>query len=108
MAARHHPFRTQKMILMAYLQITLRIAPGNRADAAGIYNREKAPFLAQIEGAQSKELLIRDADVQVPHGFDSVANANAYLKSALFNDDVVSGSKPLLAADPEIRIYDVA
>ena len=93
---------------MAYLQITLQIAPENRADAAGIYTKYKAPFLENIQGAKSKELLIRDEDVQVLHGFDSVANAKAYLESSLFNDDVVTGLKPLLAANPEIRIYDVA
>lgn len=93
---------------MAYLQITLQIAPENRADAAGIYTKYKGPFLEKIQGAKSKELLIRDEDVQVLHGFDSVANAKAYLESALFNDDVVTGLKPLLAANPEIRIYDVA
>jgi len=44
----------------------------------------------------------------VLHGFDTVANAKAYLESALFKDDVVAGLKPLLAAAPEIRIYEVA
>jgi hypothetical protein len=93
---------------MAYLQITLQIAAENRPVAAGIYNKYKAPFLETMRGAKSKELLIRDEDVQVLHGFDSVASAKAYLDSALFNDDVVAGLKLLLAADPEIRIYDVA
>jgi hypothetical protein len=93
---------------MAYLQITLRIAAENRAAAAGIYNKYKAPFLEKVQGAQSKELLIRDEDVQVLHGFDSVANARAYLESGRFNDDVVTGLKPLLATAPEIRIYDAA
>ncbi len=93
---------------MAYLQITLQIAAENRAAAARIYSKYKAPFLEKVQGARSKELLIRDEDVQVLHGFDSVANAKAYLESGLFNDDVVTGLKPLLAAAPEIRIYDVA
>ncbi|HWX48436.1 MAG TPA: hypothetical protein VNZ61_10305 [Roseomonas sp.] len=93
---------------MAYLQITLRIAAENRAAAAGIYSKYKAPFLEEIQGARSKELLVRDEDVQVLHGFDSVANAKAYLESSLFNEDVVTGLKPLLAAAPEIRIYDAA
>jgi len=93
---------------MAYLQITLQIVAENRAAAANIYSKYKAPFLEKIQGAQSKELLIRDEDVQVLHGFDSVANAKAYLESSLFNDDVVTGLKPLLVAAPEIRIYDAA
>lgn len=93
---------------MAYLEITLKIANENRPAAAGVYNAYKQAFLTQIAGAQSKELLIRDEDVQVLHGFDTTANANAYLGSEMFNADVVKGLAPYLAADPEIRIYDVA
>ncbi|MCB2188644.1 MAG: hypothetical protein KQJ78_19670 [Deltaproteobacteria bacterium] len=93
---------------MAYLEITLKIASGNRAAAAGVYNKYKEPFLQQIKGAKSKELLIRDEDVQVLHGFASVAEANAYLQSELFTQDVVSELKPYLDAAPDVRIYDVA
>lgn len=93
---------------MAYLQITLKIANANRAAAAGVYQQYKAPFLAGIAGAQSKQLLIREEDVQVLHGFDGVANANAYLQSALFNSDVVVALTPLLDAAPDVRIYTVA
>lgn len=93
---------------MAYLEITLKIDPANRAAAAGVYQQYKQPFLSQIPGAASKELLIRDEDVQVLHGFDTVANAQAYLQSALFTNDVVNGLKPYLAAAPDVRIYDVA
>jgi quinol monooxygenase YgiN len=46
--------------------------------------------------------------VQVLHGFDSKANAERYLESALFQKDVVSALKPCLAAEPEIRIYESA
>ena len=93
---------------MAYLQITLQIAAENRAAAAEVYKKYKASILESIPGAKSKELLIRDEDVQGLHGFDITANASAYLESKLFNDDVVTGLKPLLAADPEVRVYDVA
>jgi len=93
---------------MVYLQITLKITGANRAVAAGIYQKYKAPFLATVPGAQSKELLVRDEDVQVLHGFDTRENAQAYLESALFTADVVGGLKPLLDAAPEVRIYQVA
>lgn len=93
---------------MVYLQITLNIAAANRPAAAGIYQRYKAPFLATIAGAQSKELLLCDQDVQVLHGFDSLENASAYLQSALFTADVVGALKPLLDAAPDVRIYQVA
>lgn len=93
---------------MAYLQITLRIAAPDRPAAAGVYRKYKQPFLDSIAGARSKVLLVRDEDVQVLHGFDSVDQAKAYLGSSLFNDDVVVALKPLLQGDPEVRIYQVA
>jgi hypothetical protein len=92
---------------MAYLEITLKIAEPNRAAAAGVYKKYKAPFLASIAGAKSKELLLRAEDVQVLHGFETDDQANAYLGSRLFNDDVVVALKPFLQADPEVRIYKV-
>ncbi|WP_171110257.1 MULTISPECIES: hypothetical protein [unclassified Streptomyces] len=91
---------------MAYLEITLKVAEENRVATAGVYQKYKQPFLDTVPGAQSKELLVRDEDVQVLHGFTSVGEARAYLGSALFQQDVVGGLAPLLAADPEIRIYD--
>ncbi|MBV6305001.1 hypothetical protein KVP10_08880 [Candidimonas humi] len=94
--------------MAAYLQITLKISTANRPDAVGVYQKYKAPFLATAAGARSKELLVRDEDVQVLHGFDSKQNAQAYLESELFTTDVVAGLKPLLDADPEVRIYEVA
>lgn len=93
---------------MVYLQITLKVSAANRAAAAGIYQRYKAPFLESVPGAKSKELLVREEDVQVLHGFDSTANAGAYLNSELFNSDVVISLKPLLDATPDIRIYQTA
>ena len=93
---------------MAYLEITLLVDPKDRPAAAGVYNKYKQPFLADVPGAQSKELLVRDEDVQVLHGFDSVSHANDYLASDLFTTDVVRDLGPLLQADPEIRVFDVA
>jgi hypothetical protein len=93
---------------MVYLQITLKIAPANRPAAAGVYQRYKAPFLNTIAGAKSKELLVRDDDVQVLHGFDTAEQAIAYLKTGLFTSDVVGALKPLLDAAPDVRIYMAA
>lgn len=93
---------------MAYLQITLDISNENRAAAAGVYQKYKAPFLNTIEGAMSKELLIRNEDVQVLHGFATVSQAQAYLSSGLFTQDVVVALKPYLNSAPDVRIYDVA
>jgi hypothetical protein len=93
---------------MVYLQITLKIANANRPAAAGVYQRYKAPFLSTIAGAKSKELLVRDEDVEVLHGFATTEQATAYLTSPLFTLDVVTALKPLLDAEPDVRIYQAA
>lgn len=93
---------------MVYVQITLQISPTNRPAAVGVYQRYKAPFLETIAGAKSKELLVRDEDVQVLHGFDTAQQASAYLESNLFTADVVTALKPLLDAAPNVRIYQAA
>ena len=65
------------MKVKAYLEITMQIAPANRPAAAKVYQDYRAPFLSNITGALSKELLVRDLDVQVIHGFDSPEHAQA-------------------------------
>ncbi len=92
----------------AYLEITMTIDPTDRPAAAKVYADYRQPFLDQIAGAVSKDLLIREEDVQVLHGFDSAESANAYLSSALFQNDVFVSLKPLWRADPEVKIYTVA
>lgn len=92
---------------MVYLQIFLSINDHDRPAAAEIYQRYKVVFLKEIPGSLSKSLLIREQDVQVLHGFDTHQNAQAYLDSRLFNDDVVTSLKPLLQHEPEIRFYEV-
>ncbi|MCB8563813.1 hypothetical protein [Fusobacterium ulcerans] len=92
----------------AFLEITMVITETTRPAAAKVYNDYREPFLKEIKGAVSKDLLIRDEDVQVLHGFDSVENAKAYLDSEMFKNDVFVGLKPLWSADPEVRIYIAA
>jgi hypothetical protein len=99
--------QTNKQVAGAYLEITLKVNETDRAAAAGVYSKYKEPFLKTIKGALSKALLIRTDDVQVLHGFKTQADAEAYLKSDLFNNDVVSALKPYLQASPEVRIYSV-
>ena len=91
----------------AYLEITLDISEENRMNAGGVYVKYKDLFLNQIEGATSKELLLRTEDVQVLHGFETETEAKAYLSSALFEQDVVRELKPYLLSSPEIRIYSI-
>lgn len=96
------------MIIKAYLEITMKIKEANRGVAAKVYTDYREPFLKTIDGALTKDLLIRDEDVQVLHGFDSIEHANAYLNSDLFKNDVFTGLKPLWDAEPYVKIYTVA
>ncbi len=96
-----------KQAIGAYLEITLKVNDADRAKAAGVYTKYKQAFLKQIKGAVSKELLMRTDDVQVLHGFNTQSDAEAYLKTDLFNNDVVTALKPYLQAAPEVRIYSV-
>jgi len=91
----------------AYLEITLDVKAENRSNAGGVYAKYKNPFLEQIKGATSKDLLLRVDDVQVLHGFESESDANAYLTTDIFQNDVVRELKPYLESDPEIRIYTI-
>ena len=96
------------MSVKAYLEITMVIKDADRPAAGKIYADYRQPFLRQIKGALTKDLLIREEDVQVLHGFDSVENAQAYLSSELFQNDVFVALKPLWNADPDVKIYTVA
>jgi hypothetical protein len=91
---------------MAYLEITLTIDEADRSAAATVYQRYKQPFLDTIDGATSKELLVREEDVQVLHGFATAADARQYLTSDLFTADVVAALSPLLKAEPQVSIYE--
>lgn len=96
------------MTVKAYLQITMNIPEENRKAAAKVYSNYRTPFLNNIPGAETKQLLVRDEDVQVLHGFDSVEHAQDYLKSEMFTQHVFPELKPTWAADPEVRIFTVA
>ena len=88
--------------MKGYLQITLKVAEKNRKAAAGVYTKYRAPFLDTVSGAKSKELLVRDDDVQVLHGFSNREAAESYLESDMFSNDIVGELGPLLDADPDV------
>lgn len=95
------------MNVRTYLEITMVIQAEKREAAAKIYSDYRKPFLEQIKGAVSKKLLVREEDVQVLHGFDSLESAQAYLESEMFQNDVFVGLKPLWTGTPEVKIYSV-
>lgn len=68
----------------------------------------KTAVRRDTSAALMKEPFIRDADVQVIHGFDSMEHAKAYLESDMYKNDVFVGLKPTWAADPDVRFYEVA
>ena len=70
------------MEVKAYLEITMQIAAADRPAAAGVYAAYREPFLKTIAGALTKELLVRDDDVQVLHGFDSADRKSTRLNSS--------------------------
>lgn len=96
------------MEVKAYLEITMKIDEEKRSAAAKVYSDYRGPFLKTIEGALTKNLLLRDEDVQVLHGFDTREHAEAYLSSALFRNDVFTALKEFWSAEPEVRIYSVS
>ena len=91
---RQEGVKTPIMMLTAKGQKSDRITGFN----AGADDYLPKPFLP-------KELLLREEDVQVLHGFDSPEHAQAYLSSAMFQEDVFVGLKPLWSAEPDVRIY---
>lgn len=56
----------------------MTIPEENRVAAAKIYATYRQPFLDTIPGALTKQLFIRDENVQVLHGFDSVTHPKDY------------------------------
>jgi hypothetical protein len=93
---------------MAILEITLAVDDDNRPAAAAVYNKYRKPFVDGVTAATTKQLFVRDEDVQVLHGFASAEDATAYLSSDLFTANVVRELSPLLASDPEIRVDEEA
>jgi len=51
--------------------------------------------------------LVRDENIQVLHGFDPSSDTQVYLKSDIFNNDVLKELASLLEDAPEVRIYSV-
>lgn len=95
------------MSVKAYLEVTMKIPAANSKVAAKVYTDYRQPFLDTTAGAQTKQLLVRDEDVQVLHGFDSVEHAQAYLNSEIFTKYVFPGLQPTWEGKPEVRIFSV-
>lgn len=84
------------MKVQAYLEITMVINPENRPAAARVYTDYRQPFLGTIEGALTKELLIRDEDAQVIHGFDSMEHAQRHTSKPICSKTMFSSGSSRL------------
>ena len=93
--------------MTAYLQMTLAVPEEKRSAAAAVYVRYRRRFLDEVKGAVSKELLVRDEDVQVLHRFVTDQDAWAYLSSGLLLQEIMPELTPLTEGEAEIRIYTV-
>lgn len=85
----------------------MTIPEENRVAAAKIYATYRQPFLDTIPGALTKQLLIRNENVQVLHGFDSVTHPKDYQTSEMFAKHGFSELQPIWSIDPDVRIYQV-
>ncbi|WP_312191976.1 hypothetical protein [Sphingobacterium sp.] len=94
-------------MIKTYLQITLKINAAEKGKISGVYDRFKTSFLDQINGATSNELLIGEEYFQLLYGFHTREDAQAFLSTELYNNDILIALKPLMLNNPEIRIYDV-
>ncbi len=83
-----------------YLEITLKIDDIDRSAAAGVYAKYKKPFLDTVSGALSKELLLREDDVQVLHGFAASSGDSRPLRSSVLKRVWLRRSVSCLAGLP--------
>ena len=79
----------------SHLEITMVVKEKNRESVSKVYYDYKESFLKSINGTLIKDLLVRDENIQVLHGFDSIKNVKAYLSSDMLKNDVFVGLQPL-------------
>lgn len=73
--------------IRGFLQVTLSIpAPRREKAISRIFLPARQHFLERVLGAVSMDMLVRDEDVQVLHGFDTYENARTYLNSGVFKE----------------------
>lgn len=91
----------------AYVVMTVDIPTEKRNDATRAYYMSKTTFYNEVDGAISKELLLRDKDMKIVAGFSSLDKANAYLKNELFTKDLFTGMKKYSTSEPDVEVYSV-
>lgn len=92
---------------MVYLPITLNVSCHKRKDVVAKYFLYRDTILQTVNGMKSIELLEREVDFQVLHCFDFQDNANAYLESDFFINDLMRAFEPLLDSAYSVDLYKV-
>ncbi|MFA5515544.1 MAG: hypothetical protein WDA20_04590 [Desulfuromonadales bacterium] len=91
----------------AYLQISLPVPPERRDEAiTKVFLPSRQRFDELAEGAVSIDLLVRNEDLQVLAGFDTLEHARAFEKSPAGRD--LTGQLTKLAEkEPTVALYNV-
>ena len=73
--------------IRAYLQETFTLASTSREEMIlQVYAPHRPRFLGRVAGAVSINLLLREEDVQILYGFDTLESAKSFLESAYFGE----------------------
>ncbi len=91
----------------AYLQMTLQIPQTKREEAiTKVYLPNRQRFLERVAGAVSMDMLVREEDLQILVGFDTLENARAYLASSA-GKEITSQLAGYARKEPVTAFYDV-
>ena len=93
--------------IRSFLQITLVVPTPKREEAiTKVFLPGRQRFLDRIPGAVTMDLLVREEDLQVLHGFDTMENASAYLKSPI-GKEILGQLAEISDGKPSIAVYNV-
>lgn len=96
------------MMEKAYLSVNMKIDSGKLPEVTRVYTSYWEQFLKTIHGARTKDLVIRNEDVQILHSFNSVEDAVGFLSSEMFQKAVFIDLQPYWNDELNVRIYTAA
>jgi hypothetical protein len=93
--------------IRGFVQVTLAIPESRREEAiTRIFLPARQRFLDRSPGAVSMDLLVREEDVQLLHGFDTFENSRVYLDSGFFRD-LIGQLGETAEKEPVTALYNV-
>ena len=96
------------MMEKAYLSVNMKIDSSRLPEVTKVYTNYWEKFLRTIHGARTKDLVIRNEDVQILHSFNSVEDAVGFLSSEMFQRAVFIDLQPYWNDELNVRIYTAA